>query len=147
MKRRATAVWQGTGLEGSGRLSTHSGALAELPYSTAMRFQDEEGRSGTNPEELIAAAHAACFTMKLSFDVVTAGFTPAELHTDAVVTMEKEADGTGWTIRSSHLTVRARVPGMAPETFHQVAEKSKAECPVSRALGHIDISLDTHLDG
>jgi lipoyl-dependent peroxiredoxin len=145
MKRKASAVWKGTGLEGAGHLNTTSGALSDLPYSTKMRFQDEEGRSGTNPEELIAAAHAGCFTMALSFQITGAGYTPDELRTDAVITMEKDPEGTGWTIHSSDLTLRGRVPGISGDEFQRLAEAAKAGCPVSRALS-IEIRLDAKLE-
>ncbi|MGH7467180.1 MAG: OsmC family peroxiredoxin [Longimicrobiales bacterium] len=132
MKRKASAVWQGGGKEGTGTLTTTSGALKDQPYSAALRFQSEDGRAGTNPEELIAAAHAGCFAMALSFRLEGAGFKPEELRTDAVVTIEKD-DG-GWTSRSSDLTLRAKVPGISPQQFQELAEAARATCPVSRAL-------------
>jgi lipoyl-dependent peroxiredoxin len=145
MKRSATAVWNGTGLEGNGRLNTTSGALKDLPYSTKMRFEDESGRSGTNPEELIAAAHAGCFNMALSFQLTGAGHPPDELHTEAVVTLEKNPDGSGWTVKSSALKLRGKVPGIDAARFRELAEAAKAGCPISRALGAIGISLDAQL--
>lgn len=145
MKRSATAVWKGSGRDGSGSLTTTSGALKELPYSAAMRFEDESGRSGTNPEELIAAAHAGCFNMALSFQLSGAGHPPEELSTEAVVTIEKEPDGTAWTVKSSALKLRARVPGIDQSTFQELAEKARAGCPVSRALGSIEVTLDARL--
>lgn len=146
MKRKAQAVWKGEGKTGSGELTTGSGTLKGQPYSAKMRFEDEQGRSGTNPEELIAAAHAGCFAMALSFQLGGAGHEPEELAVDAELTMEKEADGSGWTIRSVHLDLRGRVPGISNEQFQELAQKAKAGCPVSRALS-VDITLDAKLDG
>jgi lipoyl-dependent peroxiredoxin len=132
LKRRGSAVWNGTGAEGSGRMSTFSGALQDVPYSTAMRFRSEDGRAGTNPEELIAAAHAGCFNMALSFQLTGAGFPPEELHTQAVMTMEQE--GVHWTITAVRLELRARVPGIGEEQFQQLVQAAKAGCPVSKLL-------------
>jgi lipoyl-dependent peroxiredoxin len=144
LKRRGSAVWNGTGLEGSGRLNTFSGALQDLPYSTALRFQNEDGRAGTNPEELIAAAHAGCFNMALSFQLSGAGFPPDELSTEATMTIEKE--DVHWTIRSVVLKLRARVPNISQEKFQELASAAKAGCPVSRAL-NAEITLDAQLEG
>lgn len=127
LKRRGSAVWNGTGAEGSGRLSTFSGALQDQPYSTAMRFQNEDGRAGTNPEELIAAAHAACFNMALSFQLTGAGFPPDELSTEAVMTLESE--GVHWTITAIRLELRGTVPGISSEKFQELAQAAKASCP------------------
>ena len=132
LKRRGSAVWNGTGAEGSGRLSTFSGALQDQPYSTAMRFQSEDGKAGTNPEELIAAAHAACFNMALSFQLTGAGFPPDELSTQAVLTMENE--GVHWTITAVRLELRGTVPGISAEQFQELAAAAKASCPVSKVL-------------
>jgi lipoyl-dependent peroxiredoxin len=144
-ERRATAVWTGSGLEGKGHLTTTSGALKQQPYSSGLRFQNEAGTEGTNPEELIAAAHAGCFSMALSFQLSGAGHAPDELRTEATVTIEKEPDGSGWTIRSSALALRGKVPGIEAAKFQELAEKAKAGCPVSRALG-VAIRLDAKLD-
>jgi lipoyl-dependent peroxiredoxin len=144
MRRRATAVWNGTGLEGKGRLDTTSGALKLQPYDTGARFQDESGTSATNPEELMAAAHAGCFAMALSFQLSGAGHPPEELSVEAVVTIEKDADGTGWTIQSSNLKLRGKVPGIDAAQFQELAEKAKAGCPVSRALS-VDVGLEAGL--
>jgi lipoyl-dependent peroxiredoxin len=144
LKRRGSAVWKGTGAEGAGTLSTFSGALVDQPYSTAMRFQNEDGRAGTNPEELIAAAHAACFNMALSFRLTGAGHPPEELRTQAVLTMENE--GVHWKITAVRLELRGRVPGMSQETFQELAEAAKAGCPVSQVL-KAEITLDAQLDG
>src|SRR5882672_4571329 len=107
--RASTAVWRGNGPKGNGSLTTTSGALKDQPYSANTRFQSEDGRAGTNPEELIAAAHAGCFTMALSFQLTNAGHEPTELRTTATVSMEKQDQG--WTITSIVLDTRGKVPG------------------------------------
>lgn len=142
MKRRASAVWRGPGQGGTGVVSTGSGALQERPYSVHARFESEDGTAGTNPEELIAAAHASCFGMALAFQLAGAGHPPRELATDAVLDMQKEA--AGWTIRSIHLTVRGRVDGIDADTFLELAERAKQGCPVSRVL-NAEISLTAEL--
>jgi osmotically inducible protein OsmC len=142
MKRKATAVWRGGGKDGQGVLTTPSGALREQPYSARLRFESESGREGTNPEELIAAAEAGCFSMALSFQLSGAGYTAEQLTTDAELTMEKE--DIGWTIRSIRLKLRGQVPGISEAQFHELAEKAKAGCPVSRLL-KADIQLDAQL--
>jgi lipoyl-dependent peroxiredoxin len=144
MKRKAQAVWQGSGKEGKGSLTTGSGALSEQPYSTRMRFESEDGRAGTNPEELIAAAHAGCFTMALSFQLSGAGHPPQKLSTEAVLDMQQDKDGTGWSIISVHLNVRGEVEGMAAEDFQSFAQKAKEGCPVSRVL-NASITMDAEL--
>jgi osmotically inducible protein OsmC len=135
MKRKATAVWNGSGKEGKGKLSSQSSALNDMQYSFSSRF--EEG-VGTNPEELIAAAHAGCFAMKLSFVLGGAGFTPDSLEVTSTVTLE---DGT---IKSSHLVLKAKVPGISADKFKECAEDAKANCPVSKAL-NMDIQLEANL--
>ena len=125
MKRTSSAVWNGSGKEGSGKLSSQSSALNQIQYSYKSRF--EEG-TGTNPEELIGAAHAGCYSMKLSFILGAAGFTPDSIETTSVITLE---DGT---IKSSDLTVKAKVPGISQEQFQKCAEEAKETCPVSKAL-------------
>ena len=127
--RSASAAWRGTGQEGSGTLSTQSGALSDLPYSFAKRFGEERG---TNPEELIAAAHAGCFTMALAFQLQGAGFTPTELATEAVVSLEQE--GSGFAIRTSALTLNANVPGIDRAQFEELARAAEKNCPVSKVL-------------
>jgi len=145
MKRTATAVWNGTGLEGSGHMSTpRSGALVELPYSTKARFENEDGRAGSNPEELIAAAHAGCFNMALSFQLTGAGFPPDELRTQAVIAIEKDEDGSGWTILSSELSLEANVPGIDQDAFDGLVKAAKEGCPVSRVL-NAEITLNATL--
>jgi len=141
MERKATAVWQGNLKDGKGVISTESGALSETPYSFRMRFENERG---TNPEELIAAAHAACFTMALSGQLTGAGITTERLTTTAAVTMEKlEA---GFTITKIHLNVAARCPGANREAFEKAADTAKANCPVSRVL-KAEISISASLEG
>lgn len=125
MKRNATAVWNGTGKEGKGHLTTQSTVLNQTQYSFSSRF--EEG-VGTNPEELIAAAHAGCFTMKLSFILNAAGFTADEIKTRCDITL---ADGA---ITGSHLSVSAKIPGINKEQFDAAVEDAKANCPVSKLL-------------
>jgi osmotically inducible protein OsmC len=129
MNRRARAVWQGTGKDGSGHLTADSGVLSDTPYSFKTRFENEKG---TNPEELIAAAHAGCFTMALAFQLQGAGFTPTQLATEAVVTIEQE--GGGFTIRKSALTLDADVPGIDRGKFEELARAAEKNCPVSKVL-------------
>lgn len=135
MKRSATAVWNGSGKEGKGVLSTQSTILNKTQYSFSSRF---ENGVGTNPEELIAAAHAGCFTMKLSFVLNAAGFTADELQTDCTVTLE---DGT---VTSSHLVLKAKVPGIDKSKFDEAAADAKANCPISKLL-NTNITLETSL--
>jgi lipoyl-dependent peroxiredoxin len=129
MQRAATAVWNGSLKEGKGTISTASGILSDAPYSFVTRFEDGQG---TNPEELIAAAHAGCFTMALSAQLSTINFTPDSLRTKATVTLEKL--DAGWTISKIHLDVAARVPGISSSAFEAAAASAKANCPVSRLL-------------
>ncbi len=139
MIRKAKAVWRGTGRDGSGNLSTDSGVLAETPYSFRTRFESEKG---TNPEELIAAAHAGCFTMALAFGLQSGGYTPTELTTEAAVTLEPE--GKGFRISRSALTLRARVPNLDEASFNRIAGDAEKNCPVSRVL-NAAITLDAKL--
>ena len=143
MKRHATAHWEGALGDGKGTLDTQSGALSNHGYSFKARFEDESGRSGTNPEELLAAAHAGCFAMQLSHFLAEQG-TPAEsLDAKAVVSVE-QVEG-GFAITSSHITLDANVPGMSEAAFLEQANKAKETCPVSKALGTIDVSLEAKL--
>ena len=139
MKTNGSAVWQGGLKDGKGAISTQSGALAAYPYGFASRF---EGKPGTNPEELIGAAHAGCFTMALAFKLQGAGHTPESLETEARLSMEQEAGG--WTIAAIALILRAKVPGIAAEEFQRLAADAKATCPVSRVL-KAEITLDAAL--
>lgn len=141
MKRTAQAVWSGDLKSGAGTLSTpQSGVFNALPYSFRTRFENEDGTEGTNPEELIAAAHAGCFAMQLSAFLAEAGHPAERLDVTADVEL---VPGTG--ITGSHLTLTASVPGMTEDEFRQLADKAKAECPVSRALGAINVSLSASL--
>jgi lipoyl-dependent peroxiredoxin len=139
MIRKAKAIWSGTGRDGSGNLSTDSGVLASTPYSFKTRFENEKG---TNPEELIAAAHAGCFTMALAFGLQAAGFTPTELSTEAAVTIEQE--GKGFRIRRSALSLRAKVPNLDGSKFAEMAKDAEKNCPVSKVL-NAEITLDAKL--
>jgi osmotically inducible protein OsmC len=143
LKRTSTAVWRGKGPTGTGTLTTLSGAFKEQPYSANARFQSEDGKAGTNPEELIAAAHGGCFTMALSFQLTNAGFDPTELKTVATVSMEKQEPG--WTITNIHLDVTGTVPGVSAEQFQQLAENAKKGCPISRALASTNITMSAQL--
>jgi osmotically inducible protein OsmC len=135
MKRTATAVWNGSGKDGSGKLSTQSTVLQQVQYSYKSRF--EEG-TGTNPEELIAAAHSGCYSMKLSFILGAAGFVPESIETTAAIDFENGV------VAGSHLSVKAKVPGISEEKFKECADEAKATCPVSKALS-IPISMDASL--
>lgn len=125
MKRKATAQWEGTGKEGKGHLSTDSSVLHQTPYSYVSRF---ENGSGTNPEELIAAAHAGCFTMKLSFLLSGAGFVPSSLNTQCEITLENGS------ITQSQLTLKASVPGIDAAKFEELVHDAKVNCPISKLL-------------
>ena len=139
MIRKAKAVWQGTGKDGTGHLTTDSGVLDNSPYSFKTRFENEKG---TNPEELIAAAHAGGFTMALAFGLQGAGFTPTELSTEAAVTLDK--DGAGFKISKSALTLRAKVPNLDEAGFAKYAGEAEKNCPISKAL-NATITLDAKL--
>lgn len=139
--RTAKAVWKGTGKEGKGILTSGSGILKETPYSFHSRF---ENGPETNPEELLAAAHAGCFAMALSFGLNKAGFTPDELSVDCGVTVAPD-DG-GFTITKSALTLKAKIPGITKAQFDEIAAGAKAGCPVSK-LYKAEITLDATLEG
>jgi lipoyl-dependent peroxiredoxin len=140
MERTASAVWNGSLKDGKGTISTQSGILADAPYSFVTRFENVKG---TNPEELIAAAHAGCFTMALSAQLGTMNFTPQSLRTSAKVTLEKL--DAGWTISKIYLDVSARIPGITASAFESAAASAKANCPVSR-LFKAEITMDAHLE-
>ena len=129
MNRKASAVWQGSLQEGKGTVSTESGVLSQAQYSFGTRF---ENGKGTNPEELIAAAHAGCFSMALSAELGKANITPTSIETAATVTLEKL--DTGWTVSKVHLDVKAKIPGADPAAFNVAAETAKANCPISKLL-------------
>ena len=135
MKRKATAVWKGSGKDGNGHLTTQSSTLKQTQYSFKSRF--EEG-TGTNPEELIAAAHAGCFSMKLSFVLGEAGFKPDEINTECAVTIDNG------TITQSELVLKAKVPGISKEKFQECADEAKKNCPVSKVL-NANITLQANL--
>src|SRR5260221_2015751 len=137
--RRGSAQWRGGLKEGKGAISTQSGALKAYPYGFGSRF---EGVPGTNPEELIAAAHAGCFTMALSLALGEAGFTAEQMNTNATVALEKV--GEGFSITSSHLVLRAKIPNIDEPTFQSIAAKAKAGCPVSKLL-NAQVTLDAAL--
>ena len=139
MIRKAKAVWQGTGRDGTGALTSDSGVLSSAPYGFKTRFESEPG---TNPEELIAAAHAGCFTMALAFQLQGAGFTPTQLTTEAEVSLVTE--GAGFKIDKSHLTLTASVPGLDKAKFDELAAAAEKGCPVSKLL-NAEITWDATL--
>lgn len=139
MIRKAKAVWRGTGRDGGGTVSTESGVLTGTPYSFRTRFENEKG---TNPEELIAAAHAGCFSMTLAFVLQGAGYTPAELNVEAAVTIEPE--GEGFRISRSALTLRAQAPNLGQAAFAQMVSGAEKNCPVSKVL-NAPITVDAKL--
>jgi osmotically inducible protein OsmC len=141
MKTNGSAVWQGGIKDGRGAISTRSGALQEYPYGFASRF---EGKPGTNPEELIGAAHAGCFTMALSLILGEAGLTAERMETRADVTLEKVPDG--FAITAVHLTLKAKIPGADQAKFEELAGKAKAGCPVSKLL-KAEITMEATLEG
>jgi len=141
MARKATAVWNGSLKEGKGNISTESGVLSKSPYSFKTRFENERG---TNPEELIAAAHAGCFTMALSAELGKAGITPESLETTATISMEKQ--DAGFTITKSHLDVTARIPNADKAAFEKAADAAKSGCPVSKLL-KAEITMTAKLEG
>ena len=136
MKRNAIAVWNGSGKEGSGHLTTQSNVLNNTQYSFSSRFADG---IGTNPEELMAAAHAGCFTMKLTFTLGEAGYTPDELETKCDITLDNG------TITKSELSVTGKIPNISEEKFKEYAENAKANCPVSKAYGFDKVLVDVKL--
>lgn len=143
LKRSSTAVWHGTGPKGNGTLTTQSGAFKDQPYSAKARFESEDGKAGTNPEELIGAAHSGCFTMALAFQLTNAGAEPTELKTVATVSMEKQ--DPGWTITNIHLDVEGKVPGVDAAKFEELAQNAKKGCPISRALAATNITMSAKL--
>jgi osmotically inducible protein OsmC len=140
MIRKGKASWQGAGRDGTGALTTDSGILNNTPYSYRTRF---ENQPGTNPEELIAAAHAGCFTMALAFQLQAAGLTATELNTEAAVSLDQ--DGAGFTITRSALTLRAKIPGISQEKFDELAREAELNCPVSKLM-KAEITLDATLE-
>ena len=143
MKRTAEAVWKGSGMEGSGELSTMSGVFDGQPYSIKTRFKNEDGKLGTNPEELIAAAHAGCFAMALSVELGKADYTADTIETKAVLSLDKVDDG--WAITKIDLKLNASVPEISEDEFHDIAHGAKKGCPVSKLLD-CEITLDYTLN-
>ena len=140
--RTADAVWNGDLRSGSGRIASNSGVLDDTPYSFATRFRNEQG---TNPEELVAAAHAACFSMAFAHTLGSKGFKPERVETHAICTLTPQEEG-GFRITKMRLETRGRVPGLDQETFEQIAEEAEKGCPVSNALrGGLEIELDATL--
>src|SRR6476620_1914958 len=140
MQRNASAHWSGGLKDGNGTLTSPSGVLKSTPYSFATRF---ESQPGTNPEELIAAAHAGCFSMALSAQLGNAGLTATSIRTTATITMERQ--DAGWTVTASHLDVTAKIPGASQEAFDTAAQSAKAGCPISRLL-NAQISMSAKLE-
>ena len=138
MKRKVLAIWKGSGASGNGILTAQSGAFENMPYSFKTRFENDNGQLGTNPEELIAAAHAGCFNMKLSFVLNEANLNPEELNTEALLTF---IDGK---ITSIELNLKAKVPGVNKEKFDELAQEAKNNCPISGVL-NCEINLNTSL--
>ena len=138
MKRKVNAIWKGDGIDGEGVLTAQSGAFNNMPYSFKTRFKNDDGQLGTNPEELIAAALAGCFNMKLSFVLNEANFNPEELSTEAVLTF---VDGE---VTSIDLKLHAKVPAITEENFIKLAEEAKENCPISGVL-NCKIELNSHL--
>ncbi|MDQ3621830.1 MAG: OsmC family protein [Verrucomicrobiota bacterium] len=139
MKRKASAIWNGSLKEGKGTVSSESAVLSGTPYSFRTRFEEEKG---TNPEELIGAAHAGCFSMALSNILSQSGLSPERIETEATITLEKQGDG--FTVTASHLDVKARIPGTDEAAFQQAAEKAKAGCPISKLL-KAEITMEARL--
>jgi osmotically inducible protein OsmC len=139
-KRTASAVWNGTGAEGTGALNGPSGVLHDTPYSAKARFQNEDGKAGTNPEELIAAAHAGCFIMALSFRLSGAGTPPAELKCSATIDLDNSSGG--WAFEKITLQLEGSVPEITAEQFKEHAQAAKTGCPVSKALSSVPIELE-----
>src|SRR5438045_6820073 len=140
MQRTATAQWKGGLKDGKGTVSTQSGVLSQTQYSFSTRF---ENGIGTNPEELVAAAHAGCFSMALSAELGKANIMPESIHTTATITMDKT--DAGWTITESHLDVAAKIPGVDPAKFTAAANAAKAGCPISRLL-KANVTMDAKLE-
>ncbi|MDB5590186.1 OsmC family protein [Enterovirga sp.] len=139
MVKTAKAVWRGAGKDGEGRLTSQSGVLDNTAYSFKTRF---EGEKGTNPEELIAAAHAGCFAMALAFGLAGAGFTPTSLEVDGAVTLEKDTEG--FKVSKSALKLKAEVPGIDQATFDELARAAKEGCPISKLL-RAEVTLEATL--
>ncbi|WKK87798.2 OsmC family protein [Marivirga arenosa] len=140
IKRKVNANWKGTGTEGEGHLNSSNKFFDNTPYSFKSRFENEDGKLGTNPEELIAAAHSGCYAMALSVAISQAGHTPDEIDANAEVVLDKE--GEGFAIKEIKLTVKGSVSGMSEDDFLKMAEDAKKGCPISKALSAVPISLE-----
>jgi len=140
MKRKANARWIGKGSKGSGMLTSTSGVLDQTPYNFKLRFEDESGKAGTNPEELIAAAHAGCYAMALSFAIEQADYTADQIDTQAIVQLD-QVEG-GFAISGITLELKGKVSGMSEQQFTELAEGAKENCPVSKALSAVPIHLN-----
>jgi len=143
MKRTAESNWKGSGKDGQGHLSTQSGVFDRQPYSFKTRFENEDGKQGTNPEELIGAAHAGCFNMALAVELGKKDIEPEELQTKAEVHLEK--GDAGFSITSIILHLKARINNIKDEDFKDLAQAAKENCPVSKALAGVDIKLNAEL--
>ncbi|MBP2161688.1 MULTISPECIES: OsmC family protein [Asticcacaulis] len=143
MLRTAKAHWAGNGMQGEGTVTTQSGVLNNQPYSFKLRFENADGKAGTNPEELIAAAHSSCFSMALAFALANAGFTADSIDTDAQVTLTP-GDG-GFSITAIALKLTAKIPNIDQAQFSQIADGAKANCPISKALSAVPITLEATL--
>lgn len=140
IKRKVNAQWKGTGTEGEGQLISSNKFFDNTPYSFESRFENEDGKLGTNPEELIAAAHSGCYAMALSVAISQAGHTPENIDANAEVVLDKEGDG--FAIKEIKLTVKGTVSGMSEVDFLKTAEEAKKGCPISKALSAVPISLE-----
>jgi len=144
IKRKVQAVWKGTAKEGGGQLNSSNKFFDNTPYSFKGRFENEDGRLGTNPEELIAAAHSGCYAMALSVAISEAGHTPDQIDAQAEVVLDKEGDG--FAIKEIKLTVKGKVSGLSKDKFLEMAEGAKEGCPISKALSAVPISLDASFE-
>lgn len=143
LKRTSKATWSGDGMTGKGLLDMQSGVFKGQPYSFQTRFGAEDGKAGTNPEELLAAAHAGCFAMALSFALTGAGHPPAELRAGATVVLDKE--GVHFFVKTIAIELEGKVPGISKEKFLEIAEGAKKTCPISKALAATEITLSAKL--
>lgn len=144
IKRKVTANWKGTAKDGGGQLSSSNKFFDNTPYSFKGRFENEDGKMGTNPEELIAAAHSGCYAMALSVAISQAGHTPDEIDAQAEVILDKE--GEGFAIKEIQLTVKGKVSGLSEKEFLEMAEGAKQGCPISKALSAVPISLNASFE-
>lgn len=143
MLRTAKAHWAGSGMEGQGTLTTQSGVLNDQPYSFKLRFENADGTAGTNPEELIAAAHSGCFSMALAFALAKGGFTADSIDTEAQVTLTPGE--AGFSVTAITLKLTAKIPNISNDQFLEIAAGAKANCPISKALSAVPITLEAVL--